>query len=209
MKIGNVPTYGQAPMSNVATHLPGGSVSEQTHDTELIQATLKGDQQAFGRLVERYQQRSYRVAYNVVYNYEDTRDISQMAFVKAYYALDTFAQEKKFYTWFYRILVNLCVDHLRKKKQKYVSLDQLGDLSTGRSTADEIESNETMKRIHNILNTLPEKYRILIVLRDIEGLGCIDIAEMLDISHNNIRWRLHQARNLFKEEWAKANTQDY
>lgn len=170
-------------------------------DATLIELTLQGDQQAFKELVERYRERSYRVAYSFVQDYDDSRDLSQQAFIKAYRSLDRFDTGKNFFTWFYRILVNICVDHLRKHKHKDAWLEDVGDVAAGETPVQSLEQAELSERTHGILQKVPEKYRTLIILRDIEGMSCLDIAKVLKCSYTTVRWRLHRARNLFKKEW--------
>src|SRR3989338_7426035 len=86
------------------------------NENELIQQARSGDIKSFSALVEIYQERAVHIAYSFLGNFEDARDIAQEAFVKVYESLQSFKAESKFYTWFYRILVNACKDFLRKKK---------------------------------------------------------------------------------------------
>src|SRR3989338_8475655 len=89
------------------------------NENELIQQARSGDIKSFSALVEIYQERAVHIAYSFLGNFEDARDIAQEAFVKAYESLQSFKAESKFYTWFYRILVNACKDFLRKKRTRW------------------------------------------------------------------------------------------
>jgi len=99
-------------------------------DNELIRYCQQGDKDAFRNLVERYQNKIFWVAYQMVGNHEEARDISQEAFIRVYRSLDKFHLTSNFYTWLYRIVVNLCIDFLRKQKpnNKVVSFEEVGEV---------------------------------------------------------------------------------
>lgn len=170
----------------------------------LIRDASEGSGEAFSVLVERYRERCYWIAYGIVGGHEDALDIAQDAFVKVYRALDTFDSGKNFYTWLYRIVVNLSIDCLRRRgKTSSVPIDSIGDVGyyyTGESDAD---VSEKSRMISEVLAELPEKYRTLIVLRDIEGFSAQDVARIVSCSYTTVRWRLHRARTLFRNEWVK------
>ena len=173
-------------------------------DNELIRYCRQGDMDAFRELVERYQTKSIWIAYHMVGNYEEARDISQEAFVRVYKSLSKFNLASNFYTWLYRIVVNLSIDFLRKQKYrtKPISIDDVGDIkSDDISIRQYFDQKELSQEIHEILNQLPEQYRVILTLRDIEGFSCREIEQIIECNHNTVRWRLFRARQLFKKAW--------
>jgi len=180
----------------------------QRTDGEIIRACQAGDEVAFSELVARYSGRAYWVAYGLLANQEESRDVIQDAFLRVYRAIDRFDFNQNFYTWLYRIVVNLSIDRLRKlSKAHSVALEDVGeppspsapDISPGRS----MEQSETAREVHEVLSRLPDKYRAVMVLRELNGLSCKEIAGIVRSSHATVRWRLHMARKQFKEEWER------
>lgn len=183
-------------------------MAHTSSDGDIIRACQRGDEEAFAQLVSRYQDRAFWVAYNLVGNAEDARDIGQEAFVRVFRALDRFDFNMSFYTWLYRIVTNLAIDRLRKtRKHPTVELNELEDLikdtASDNHPSFRIEREELKASVRSVLHTLPEKYKAVLVLRDIEGLSCKEISAITGTSHATVRWRLHTARKLFKEKWER------
>ena len=163
----------------------------------------------FRELVARYEERAYWIAKGIVHQPEDARDVAQEAFVRVFRSLDKFDPSLKFYTWFYQIVVNLAIDHLRRtKKRPKVSLDELGD--TGGEIAgpsvqpgEAVERDEAKSRVARVLLELPDKYRSIIVLRDLEGFDGKEVATIAGATHATVRWRLHKARQMFRAAWER------
>lgn len=175
-------------------------------DNELIRYCQQGNMEAFQQLVERYQTKIFWVAYQMVGNHEEARDISQEAFVRVYRSISKFNLTSNFYTWLYRIVVNLCIDFLRKQKptNKAVSFEEVGEVKTRELPIhDTLEKQELSQEVNEILNELPIQYRVILILRDIEGLSCKEIEQIVNCNHNTVRWRLFRSRQLFKELWEK------
>jgi RNA polymerase sigma-70 factor (ECF subfamily) len=174
-------------------------------DVALIERCRAGDEAAFQALVGRYQKKAFWIAHDMLHDKEEALDIVQEAFVRVFRSLDRFDTSRKFYTWLYRIVSNLCIDALRKApRQRAISLDTLGDtIPRGGSPSDALEKEELGKQIEQILSVMPQKYKLMIVLRDVEGHSCKEIARIAGCSHANVRWRLHKARRLFKELWER------
>jgi RNA polymerase sigma-70 factor (ECF subfamily) len=172
-------------------------------DRELILRAQKGDEEAFAGLVERYKRRAYWVAYNLVNDEDEAKDVSQEAFIRVFRSIGRFDLRYKFYTWLYQIVTNLAIDALRKRQgAKKVSIDDVGDVRANELTAhDRVERAELKERVAQVLETLPPMYRTVITLREIEGLSSKEIAEIVGSKHATVRWRLHQARLLFKDAW--------
>jgi RNA polymerase sigma-70 factor, ECF subfamily len=179
----------------------------QPPDSEIVERCLDGDQQAYAELMARYRDRSYWTAWKFVKNAEDAADVVQEAFVKAFNTLERFDRTRAFFTWLYRIVVNLAIDHIRKRDARpAVALENVGDFLADPDTddpADMAELSETQREVYQALNMLPEAYRTVLLLSEIEALSCKEVGEILDIPHATARWRLHHARKLFKDVWER------
>jgi RNA polymerase sigma-70 factor (ECF subfamily) len=181
-------------------------MAEFQDDAEIIRQCQLDDQRAYTALVEKYQERAFWVAYNMLGNSEEARDVVQEAFVRVFRAIHRFDFNMSFYTWLYRIVSNLAIDQLRKlKRRRPVRLDDIGE-QAGESPESEapsarLEESELKREVHQVLGELPPHYKAVLVLRDLEGLSCKEIAAVTGASHPTVRWRLHTARKLFKEKW--------
>ncbi|MBK8097640.1 MAG: sigma-70 family RNA polymerase sigma factor [Planctomycetes bacterium] len=180
-------------------------------DAELIRRTAGGESDAFAALVARYQKRAFWIAFHVVGRVEDARDITQEAFVRLYRSLDKYDYARSFYTWFYRIVMNLAIDHHRKHRHDPSA--SLEDFQGGLpdDSADDvqpIEAAEQHGQVWRVLERLDSKFRTVLVLRDIHGLSCREIAPILRITHATVRWRLHRGRQVFRDYWERLTMED-
>jgi len=185
-----------------------GSQRSDPADNELVQRTLEGDKDAFEGLVRRYEERAWWAAYHLLGDGEEARDIAQEAFLRAYRALARFDFGMSFYTWLYRIVVNLSIDALRKRsRMRPLAIEDIpGGLPAPpgeEKPSDRIESRETAVRVRKVLEKLPEKYRTVMALRELDNLSCKEIAAIVRSTHATVRWRLHIARKMFKEHWER------
>jgi RNA polymerase sigma-70 factor (ECF subfamily) len=176
--------------------------TEKAAERALIEACQRGEEAAYKELVERYQRRAFWLARKLE---EDARDISQKAFIRVFKSIHRFDHRYRFYTWLYKIVQNLSVDHLRKRgDRRNVSIDAVGDVQGKTRPVDmEMRETELSGRVGEVLDMLPPKYKTVMVLRELEGFDAKEIAEMVGSTHATIRWRLHRARALFREEWVK------
>lgn len=172
-------------------------------EVALIQRCQGGDTESFRQLMDRYQRRTYWIAHNMLGSYEQAQDVSQEAFVRVYRNLGRFDTKKNFYTWLYQIVVNLCIDHLRKVSHgRPVDIEGIGDVpDPGRDPHEATGRTELRRRVHQALDRLPPKYKAVLTLRDIQGFSCEEIAEIAGCTNATVRWRLHRARRLFKAVW--------
>lgn len=179
-------------------------------DRELVEAVLGGDPSAYRGLVERYQSRVYALIVGMVRDREDARDLTQEAFVKAYNNLSRFRLESSFYTWLYRIAMNLAIDHLRKhKKRRHSEFDEqiasqdssgtLADAHTRESPRRAVERKQLQSSILLALDKLSPDHKQIILLREIEGLSYTEIAETLEIAEGTVMSRLFYARRKLQQ----------
>jgi RNA polymerase sigma-70 factor (ECF subfamily) len=173
-------------------------------EVALIRACQQGSEEAFRQLVERYQRRTYWIAYNMLGNYDLAADISQEAFLRVYKAINRFDIKRNFYTWLYQIVVNLCIDHMRKESGgRAARLDDVAEPPDpdAKPMGAGIESQEVREAVHAVLAKLPHNYKTVLVLRDLQGMTCEEIAEIVGANNATVRWRLHIARKMFKDAW--------
>ena len=178
-------------------------------DRELVVRVLDGDQSAYKLLVERYQGRIFSVAYGLLRNREDAREVSQEAFIKAYRNLSGFRRDSSFYTWIYRITVNLGIDFRRKAyRKREVALDETRIVPedahhTGPrpmpTPGASLERKQLGGRIRAAIDELPEDQRAAIILREIQGLSYKEIADALDCAEGTVMSRLFYGRKKLQE----------
>ena len=180
----------------------------KSEDQELIKRAKSGDKRAFKMLVERYQKRAFGIAYGMLRNRDDALDASQEAFVRVYRNLESFKGDSSFYTWFYRIVVNVCIDHCRKhgkvRKLEYdesyrrrdeaeVGINVVGNTRDMRPDVS-LDQSELGKAIGAALEKLSDNHRTIILLREIEGMSYEEIAEATGCNIGTVMSRLHHAR---------------
>ena len=177
-------------------------------DRLLVERAQRGDQVAFRQLFDRYQRRAYAVALGVVKNKQDALDVTQEAFIKVHRHLGSFQGSSSFYTWLYRILMNLAIDHVRKHKNRAVDFDDAigrdpleieGDggmlprILDG-NPARTAQRRELSEKLQAALAGLPDYHRAVIVLREIDGLSYEEMSQILKVPKGTIMSRLFHAR---------------
>jgi RNA polymerase sigma-70 factor (ECF subfamily) len=174
-------------------------------DFQLLDETLAGRSAAFGQLVAKYQDRLYNTLVHVTGSAEDARDVAQEAFVQAFIKLESFQRGSAFYTWLYRIALNLAIS-LTRRRTVHASVEEMRQ-QTGAEPADNsdapserLERNERAIQVQAALANLAQEFRAVIVLREMEGYCYEDIAAMLEIPVGTVRSRLHRGRLLLREQ---------
>ena len=184
-----------------------GQSPSRINDAELIRAAQQGDQAAFEELVRQYDQAVLRLALHLTCNEQDARDVYQDAFLKAYRNLGSFRFECSFYTWIYRIVTNLCLDHLRRRQvrkedspvltddsgQEYSLLDQVSDDRSGASPDKDLMRRELGKRIARALNRLTPRERMVFEMKHYQGLKLRTIGEALNTTEETAKNTLFRA----------------
>jgi RNA polymerase sigma-70 factor, ECF subfamily len=181
----------------------GDLSADERPDPQLIQAILAGDQSAFSVLVRRYSERAYRAAYRVVRDPHQAEEVVQEALIKAYRALDGFELRSSFYTWLYKIVVNLALDR-RRRDGRAPSVewdDRVADRVDPRAVTPGGGDPELASRRREVrefvaqgVQELPDAQREVLLLREVEGLSYEEIAETMQISKGTVMSRLHYAR---------------
>lgn len=172
----------------------------ESTDYELIRKCLAGQPQYFEELVTRYKKLIFSVVYNMINDREEVGDISQEVFIRIYKALDRYNPEYKFSTWAVRIATNLCLDIYRKKKVDSMPIEEIGDVSSGIDSPEESYiKKERTERIHKAILSLPEKYRMPIILFHQNGLSYEEMTKVLGEPMTIIKNRLYRARLMLRE----------
>lgn len=179
------------------------------NETEIIRRCLDGDDEAFEKLVDEYEERVYWIAYGNVGDREVARDLAQEAFVRVYKSLEQFDLDRNFYTWLYRIVKNLCIDwHRKHGRYNKTSIEHVARPESDRRYPDaDAHNRELQEMVHEVLQELPEKYRLVLTLRELEGMDAKDISDVIECKPSTTRWRIHRARELFREAW-EEKTED-
>ena len=195
------------PCASDAQPSPAGADAE--HD--LIRRAQAGEETAFETLVRTHQQRAFRIARNMVPSDEDARDLAQDAFLRVFKSLDRFDFQYTFATWLHRIVTNLAIDHLRKRRLIGTTSSSGDDEEADIDIVDQdqpqpsrrLEAKETSARVRECIGALAPHFQAVLTLRELEGLPCTEIAKIVGATHVTVRWRLHRGRKLFQEEWER------
>ena len=198
-----------APNTTNATDAAANGSSNEwgvVSDARLIEVVRQGDTDVFGELVDRYERRVMRVVLRFVDDFELARDLTQDVFLRAFQRLHQFDASRRFGPWLFRIAVNLTLDHLRRQKRRgWWKLFSEGPSDRPMDPAESDPRNhlELRQEVQATLEQIPEKYRTVLVLRDLENFPTSEIAAIMDRKEATIRWRLVEARNRFQRLWAK------
>jgi RNA polymerase sigma-70 factor (ECF subfamily) len=181
-------------------------------DEELVRRARDGDREAFRELVERYQRKIASLALGMLRDREDALDVVQEAFTKAYQGLDRFKGDAGFYTWVYRIAMNLCIDHQRRDAKAPQPMpehrngdggeDRLGALPDTTEHGDpyrRARDAEIARGVSRAIGELTPEHRAVIVLREVEGLSYEEISQVLECPKGTVMSRLHYARRQLQE----------
>ncbi|MFT5121682.1 MAG: RNA polymerase sigma factor (sigma-70 family) [Kiritimatiellia bacterium] len=183
-------------------------------EKELVSRAQAKDLDAYSELMQRYNRRIYALIYNMTGNNEDTEDLLQEVFLKAYSALEKFQGKSSFYTWVYRIAVNRTINFVKKRKKRQASsLDDIDsgierdefyvELSAKSTPFRDARNAEIFEKLNAALQKLSEKHRAVVVMHDIEGIPHDQIAGIIGVSSGTVRSRLFYARRQLQADLAE------
>ena len=175
-------------------------------EQELIRLAKGGSRDAFGQLVSRYQLPVYRVIRGILSDPLGSEDVAQEVFLKAFSGLARVRGESGLFTWLYRIAVN---EALRARKQRgFVTLDAVAEHEAP-VPEPEAEEGPTIATLEKLLKKLPDDFRAIVVLRDLEGLSYTEISESLDIPLGTVESRIFRARQELRTLWRKSKEKNH
>lgn len=190
------------------------TASSAQSEEELVRRIQHGDDAAFDRLVDLCAPRVYNLAFRLLGSADDAQDCAQDAFLRVYQALPRFKGEAAFSTWLYRIVVNVCQDELKRRQRRPTPLSILDDGHDGPSCSELLTSGDTAEEsalrrertqlLQQAIATLPESFRLVLVLYDVEGCSYTEIAAILKTHVGTVKSRLNRARNQLREKLSPA-----
>lgn len=179
-------------------------------DPDLLRRAQAGDEAAFGTIMRAHHERTFRLAYAIVHNEADARDVTQEAWLTVWKQLATFRGDSRFSTWLHPIVTHRALDHLRKRRRwfdRFLPFDTGGadvpavpEPATVENARDQAEENENVAKVRTALATLPPKHRAVLALRELEGLSYEEIAQAVDAPVGTVMSRLHHARRLLADK---------
>jgi RNA polymerase sigma-70 factor, ECF subfamily len=198
-----------------------------TREGDLIERILAGERDLFYELIRPYERGVYLAAVSILGNHADAEDVAQEAFLKAYRNLDRFRQESKFSTWLIQIAINDARMKLRKdRRHLYEAIDAGHETSEGdyiptdfadwrEIPSEALERGELREALNKALNSLTEKYRVVLILRDVQQMSIAETAKALAISEENVKTRTSRARLQMRDHlapgwdgaWRKAHSE--
>ncbi len=191
-------------VTSLAVDFPSPVITTEAanDDLRLARGCAAGDSELFAEVYRRYGERMKSIAFNHLGNIADAEDAVQETFVKLHRAAGGFTGEAAFTTWLYRILVNTCLDLLRKRRRRIQEAPMDDEISLGRA-AMAVDDAKRMT-LRKLLAELPEQRRSVFMLFEVEGLSHAEIAAILDISEGNSKWILFATKKQLQERWRAA-----
>jgi RNA polymerase sigma-70 factor (ECF subfamily) len=183
----------------------------QSIETRLARLAKTGDRGAFADLVELYKDKIYHLGYRMLGNRQEAEDVTQETFLRVYRSLDRYDESMKFSTWIYRIGTNLSIDRLRKRKATYSldadvapdgeGTDWYGMLASEEPTPEgRVLLSESQRRIREAIDSLPKKYKSVVVLKYLHDMSLQEIGDVLDMPVTTVKTRVHRGREFLRKK---------
>lgn len=182
---------------------------DKHQDLKTIRRCKRGEEAAFAEILGRYRAAIYNLCYRMTRNSEDARDLGQEVFIKVFSLLDRFDESYAFSSWLFRIATNHCIDHLRRNRLRFLSLEggqgadgeeyefQLPDKGPEPDTV--LERKEALERLEEVIAQLPPHYKAITLLRHDQELSYEEISGILDLPLGTVKARIHRARNMIQQ----------
>lgn len=187
------------------------NLPEQTNDIEIIQKVINGDINAFEDIIKKYDSLLYKIARGYRYNHEDSQDLMQETYINIYKNLSKFENRSSFKTWITRILLNLCYQKRHKSSfiNEEMTISKITDKSEGlkafSKTVEKITENKELGEIlEEAVHEIPEAYRMVFILREVNGMSIVETAAALSLTESNVKVRLNRAKAMLKNEISRT-----
>ena len=189
------------------TAIPDTLSRDALSDAEIVRRVLEGETSLFELIMRRYNQRVYRAVRAIVRDESEAEDVMQQAYVNAYSHLRQFEQRSAFSTWLTRIAINEALARIRPRGLHVVPDDEMPEVESPAQNPEEAAMTSEIKEVmESEISALPESYRSVFMLREVEGLSTIETAECLSVSEDVVKTRLHRARAMLRENiYKRAN----
>lgn len=181
-------------------------------DLKLIRRCKRGEEAAFQAVLDRYRAPIYQLCWRMTRHDEDARDLAQEIFIKVFRLLDRFDEQYSFHSWLFRIASNHCIDHLRRQRLRFLSLEQDGgadgDEAPMQIPADgplpdqAMQDRQALELLEEVVAELPPHYRTVTLLRYDQQLSYEEIAESLQLPLGTVKARIHRARGMIQRQMA-------
>ncbi len=179
------------------------------NEQEIIKKIKEGDQVAFRELVEAYRQSAFSLAFRIVCDEEEARDVVQESFIKIWIKIGTYDPSQKFTTWMYRIITNSAIDKVRQlQRRRLVSIEKVQgriEKKNADSSSNADDNAEIARLIRHLAEGLPEKQQLVFILRDIQGVESDEVEKILDLSAESVKSNLYHARKAIREKLIRAH----
>lgn len=178
------------------------NTAEELKDEEIVALCQKGEGEYFEVLVRRYMEKAFHIAMDFTHNTEEAKDLSQDAFLRAFSRIKQFDGRSSFYTWFYRLTVNLCLDYTRRKgrvvwerleKEHDGVAEPIDIIDDSARPEEQVIAGDAIRRADRTLEAMPNKQRTAFLLRNHQGLPIADIAKVMKTTEGTVRVYLHRA----------------
>jgi len=180
------------------------------NEKHLLESAKKGDIEAFEKLIETHEKKVFNIALRMMGNSEDAKDMAQETFIRVYRSLGDFKEQSSLSTWIYRITTNICLDELRKRKNKkvlYIDDNIKSDdgeikrdiVSDDLTPEEKVERDEIKRMLNSAINDLSDEHRTVIILRDIQGFSYKEISDITNCPEGTVKSRICRARQALKE----------
>ena len=190
---------------------------DRQQDLRTIRRCKRGEEPAFREILDRYRTPIYNLCYRMSRNPEDARDLAQEVFIKVFSLLDRFDEQYAFSSWLFRIATNHCIDHIRRNRLRFLSLDgatgqdgeeyELQVPAEGPEPDTVLQRKEALEKLAEVIDDLPPHYKAITMLRHDQQLSYEEIAEILQLPLGTVKARIHRARNLI-QQMLKARSYD-
>jgi RNA polymerase sigma factor (sigma-70 family) len=188
---------------------PVATMFDRQADLKTIRRCKRGEEAAFAEILARYRSAIYNLCWRMVRNDEDAHDLAQEVFIKVFRLLDRYDEQYAFSSWLFRIATNHCIDHLRRQRLRFLSVERDGGAgdeeaemqipSDGPQPDVVLQRREALERLEEVIADLPPHYRVITLLRHDQQLSYEEIAETLQLPLGTVKARIHRARNMIQQ----------